>query len=76
MCKNDWSGPEYNHIDREQHGKLEDSVDIKPGGTWDSRHQLLFVIIMSLILRVRKLHTFWLKYQLSQLKLVKLVTKC
>ena len=23
----------------EQHGKLEDSVDIKPGGTWDSRHQ-------------------------------------
>ena len=26
-------------IHREQHGKIEDSVDIKPGGTWDSRHQ-------------------------------------
>ena len=39
MCKNGWSGPEYNHLDREQHGKLEDSVDIKQGGTWDSRHQ-------------------------------------
>ena len=35
MCKNGWSGPEYNHLDREQHGKLEDSVDTKPGGTWD-----------------------------------------
>ena len=55
-CKNGWSGPGYNHLDREQHGKLEDSVDIKPEGTWDSRHQkrnhsrrlsqLLFVIIM------------------------------
>ena len=33
MCKNGWSGPEYNHLDREQHDKLEDSVDIKPGGT-------------------------------------------
>ena len=32
MCKNDWSGPEYNH-------QLEGSVDIKPGGTWDNRHQ-------------------------------------
>ena len=39
MCKNSWSGPEYNHLDSEQHGKLEDSVDIKPGCTWDSRHQ-------------------------------------
>ena len=39
MCKNDWSGPEYDHLDREQYGKFEDSVDIKPGGTWDSRHQ-------------------------------------
>ena len=34
-----WSGAEYNHLDREQYGKLEDSVDIQPGGTWDSRHQ-------------------------------------
>ena len=25
MCKNGWSCPEYNHLDREQHGKLEDS---------------------------------------------------
>ena len=39
MCKNGLSGPEYNHLDREQNGKFEDSVDIKPGGTWDSRHQ-------------------------------------
>ena len=39
MHKNGWSGPEYNHLDRKQHGKLEDSVDINPGGTWDSRHQ-------------------------------------
>ena len=39
MCKNGWSGPEYNHLYIEQYGKLEDSVDIKPGGTWDSRHQ-------------------------------------
>ena len=40
MCKNGWSGPEYNHLDREQHGKLEDSVDIKPGCTGDnSRHK-------------------------------------
>ena len=23
MCKNGWNGPEYIHIDREQHGKLE-----------------------------------------------------
>ena len=22
MCKNGWSGPEYNHLDREQYGKL------------------------------------------------------
>ena len=34
MCKNGWSGPEYNNLDREQHG-----VDIKPGGTWGSIHQ-------------------------------------
>ena len=39
MCKDGWIGPEYKHLDREQYGKLEDSVDIKPGGTWDSRHQ-------------------------------------
>ena len=39
MCKNGWSGPEYNHLDREQYGKLEDSIDIKPGGTCDSRYQ-------------------------------------
>ena len=39
MCKNGLSGPECNHLDREQHGKLEDSVDIKPEGTWDSRYQ-------------------------------------
>ena len=39
MCKNGWSCPEYNNIDREQHGKWEESVDIKLGGTWDSRHQ-------------------------------------
>ena len=32
-CKNGWSGPGYNHLDREQYSKLEDSVDIKPGGT-------------------------------------------
>ena len=32
-CKNGWSGPEYNHLDREQY------VDTKPGGTWDSRYQ-------------------------------------
>ena len=56
MCKNGWSGPEYNHLDRGQHGKLEDSVDIKPGGTWDSRHQKKnlsrrLIIAMSLILR-------------------------
>ena len=29
----------YNHLDREQYGKLEDNADIKPGGIWDSRHQ-------------------------------------
>ena len=29
MSKNGWSGPAYNHLDREQHGKLEDSVGIK-----------------------------------------------
>ena len=64
MCKNGWSGPEYDHLDRERYGKLEDSVDIKPGGTWDSikignfqgdsLSPLLLVIIMmplSLILR-------------------------
>ena len=39
LFKNGWSGPEYNHLDREQYEKLEDSVEIKPGGTWDSRHQ-------------------------------------
>ena len=33
-----WSGPEYNQLDREQYGKLEDCVDIKPGRTRDSRH--------------------------------------
>ena len=27
------------NIDREQLGKLEDSVHIKPGGTWDRSHQ-------------------------------------
>ena len=51
MFKNGWSGPEYNHLDREQYGKLEDSVDIFQG---DSLSQLLFVMIMiplSLILR-------------------------
>ena len=37
MCKNGWSAPEYNHLGREKYGKLEDSVDIKPEGTWDSR---------------------------------------
>ena len=52
MCKNDWSGPEYNHPDREQHGKLEDSVDNKLGGTWHSRHQRkdlsrIFIIIIT-----------------------------
>ena len=57
MCKNGWSGPEYNHLDREQPAKLEYSVEIKPGGTWtvgikrgivqgDSLSPLLFVIIM------------------------------
>ena len=65
MCKNGWSGSEYNHLEREQFDKLEYSGDNKPGGTWDSRYQkrslqgvsllpLLFVIIMiplSLILR-------------------------
>ena len=39
MCKNGWSGQEYNHLDRKQYGKLEDSVDIKPRGTCDSRHK-------------------------------------
>ena len=39
ICKNGWSGPEYNHLDREQHGKLQDSVDIKPGGIWDSERR-------------------------------------
>ena len=39
MCKNSWCGPECNHLDREQHGKLEDNVDIKPGSTWDSIYQ-------------------------------------
>ena len=38
MCKDRWSCPEYNHLDRGQNGKLEDSVDINTGGTWDSRH--------------------------------------
>ena len=42
MFKNGWSGPEFNHCDREQYGKLEDSVGIKPGSTWDSRHEKLF----------------------------------
>ena len=63
MCNlsNGWSGPAYNHLDRKQHGKLEDSVDIKPGGIYlrgifqgDSLSPLLFVITMiplSLILR-------------------------
>ena len=32
-CKNGWSGPEYNHLDREQYDKLEESVVIKLGGT-------------------------------------------
>ena len=39
MYKNGWNGPEYNHLDRKQHGKFEDSVDIEQGGTWDSTHQ-------------------------------------
>ena len=39
MCNNSRSGPQYNHLDRERYGKLEDSVDFKPGDTWDSRHQ-------------------------------------
>ena len=40
MCKNGWSWQEYNHLDREQYSKFEDSVDTKPGGTSrDSRHQ-------------------------------------
>ena len=39
MCKNGLSGPEQSHLVREQYEKFEDSVDIKPGGTWDSRHQ-------------------------------------
>ena len=33
MCKNGCSG-----LDRKQHGKLEDNVDVKPGSTWYSRH--------------------------------------
>ena len=60
MCKKGW--PEYSHLDREQYGKLEDSVIIKPGtvdikrGIFqeDSLSPLLFLIIMiplSLILR-------------------------
>ena len=39
MCKNGWSDPEYIHLYREQCGKLEDGLDIQPGGTLDSRHQ-------------------------------------
>ena len=39
MCNGGWGGPEYNHLDREQHGKLEDSVDINPEDTWYSRHR-------------------------------------
>ena len=35
--KNGWSGPEYSHLDREQYDKLEESIDIKLGGTWNSR---------------------------------------
>ena len=38
MCQNGWSSSEYCHLDREQYGKLEESVDIKPGVTWDSIH--------------------------------------
>ena len=64
MCKNDWSGPEYDHLDSERYRRLKYSVDIKPEGTWDSikgaivqgdsLSPLLFVVIMiplSLILR-------------------------
>ena len=40
LCKNCWNGPEYSHLyDREQYGKLEDSVVIKHGGTLNSRKQ-------------------------------------
>ena len=65
ICKDGWSDPKHSHLDREQYGKFEDRVDIKPGSTWtvdikrgifqgDSLSTLLFVIIMiplSLILR-------------------------
>ena len=39
-CASGWSGPEYNHLNREQYGKVEDIVDIKPGGTWDSKQDV------------------------------------
>ena len=34
-CNNGKNGPEYSHLD----SKFEDSVDIKPGGTWKSIHR-------------------------------------
>ena len=39
IYKYGWSGPEYNQLDREEFGKLEDSDDIKRGGTWDNIYQ-------------------------------------
>ena len=58
MCKNGWSGPELNHLDREQYGKLEDSVDIKPGGTWGSKHQSPpHLSVLSHLLSASSFHT-------------------
>ena len=47
MCKNGWSGGEYNHLDIEQHGKLEDSVNIKSGRTWKSNLKRRLIIAIT-----------------------------
>ena len=48
---------EYSYLDREQHGKLEDSVDIKPGCTWDSGHQIFQGDSLSLLPILRDART-------------------
>ena len=57
IFKNGWSGPEYNHLDREQNGKLEDSVNVNLGQLISKEGPLspypfgFIVLTMSLILR-------------------------
>ena len=74
MCKNGWSDPEYNHLDREQYSKLEESVDIKPEvlGTVDIKRRIcqgnslstiLFVIIMIPLSLTPRGNNSWLPTQ-------------